>query len=144
MLLANHFQKKSQARACHAFVLMTYNFNARKKRWLCVFNLAYKRNMAHRYYVAAHNHPNPNGHQDHGRSTHSVLRHMKPHDGLFVIVLTCVGLPKSHSKKTQIVRVGFVVEHTIMIGRVARLRIPGNLEGFSLRNKIFLQTFFTT
>ena len=86
---------------------MTYNFNARKKSWLCVFNLPYKRNMARRWHVAAHN--RPNGHQEHGRITHIVLRPMKAHGGLFVIIFTCVRLPKIYSKKMQIVRAGFAV-----------------------------------
>ena len=86
---------------------MTYNFNARKKSWLCVFNLPYKRNMARRWHVAAHN--RQNGHQEHGRGTHIVLRHMKDRGGFFVFILTCGELPKSHSKKMQIVRAGFAV-----------------------------------
>ena len=63
--------------------------------------------MARRWHVAANN--RQNGHQEHGRGTQIVLRYMKDRGGFFVFILTCGELPKSHSKKMQIVRAGFDV-----------------------------------
>ena len=76
--------------------------------------------MARRWHVAANN--RPNGHQEHRRSTNIVLRSMKAHGGLFVIIFTCVELSKIHSKKTQIVRAGFaVVIHSLQAGDISSL-----------------------
>ena len=78
-----------------------------KKAWLCVFNLPYKRNMARRWHVAAHNRQNE--HQEHGRMAHIMLRNMKANGGSFVFIFTFATLAKSHTKITQIVRAGFAV-----------------------------------
>jgi hypothetical protein len=78
-----------------------------KKAWLCVFNLPYKRNMARRWHVAAHNRQNE--HQEHGRMAHIMLRYMKANGGSFVFIFTFATLAKSHTKITQIVRAGFAV-----------------------------------
>ena len=67
----------------------------------------YKHNTARRWHVAAHNRQNE--HQEHERIAHFVLRHMKVHGGLFVIVFTCVELSKIHLENRQIVRAGFAV-----------------------------------
>ena len=38
-----------------------------------------------------------------------LVRHMKVHGGLFVIMVNCVGLSKIHTENWQIVRAGFAV-----------------------------------
>ena len=63
--------------------------------------------MPRRWHVAAHN--RPNGHQEHGRNAHVVLRHMEENARFLIRILTCVRLAKSHSEITQIVRAGFAV-----------------------------------
>ena len=74
--------------------------------------------MARRWHIAAHN--RPNGHQEHGRNAHVVLRHMEEPARFLTLILTCVRLAKSHSEITQIVRAGFAV---------ARVRVDEDIRG---------------
>ena len=63
----------------------------------------YKRNIARRWHVVAHNRQNE--HQEHERSSHIVLRGMNAHGGLFVIIFTCVGLAKINTENQQIMQI---------------------------------------
>ena len=74
--------------------------------------------MARRWHVAAHN--RPNGHQEHGRSTHIVLRHMNAHGGLFVIIFTCVSvnMPLSPPTFEAICEIGIFTAASLHIERL--------------------------